>query len=1821
MASKPKAKVWNSRDGCFTDDGGNDNQSRRNRDQRSAQRRDYNNSREGWNEEPNIHGEGQQQRGNRNQQNRGNNRGQNQGHQNYRGQNRGHQSNRGQGQGHQNYRGQDQGHQNYRGQDQGHQDYRGQNQGHQNFRGQQGYENQWNQQDDQRGYYQGQGQQGRGQFQQPMNQNQQRGLLPEPIQHPYNSQPNMQYPQMMPPGPMYQPVVIGYMPPQQPPPLMNVPSYPSDNFTNSRGRGRQNSNRGQAHRRNDNMERSSSTMSIDSVGSHHDDRQGQEPRNRNNRGRGGHPPDREHRNMERSSSTMSIDSVGSHHDGRQESRNNNFRGRGRGAHRSDRGRVPRGNGNMGRSSSTLSIDSVGSEQHGQDFRDGPNREGGCGCNRRDTRNRQNDNPDYGARPKQFRNDTSRQQNRGCENAVQGNSRNRDRKQRGLPERPGGERNNRHGDENTDERGNTSRDRNPGEDNRPNFRNAERGGRRGRGRRYLRGNRRPLASRKMSVSDQSDQQSFGTVSEESDNERSHENQRFRGRGTSNTRRFVGRGNRGRGNITIRQRGALKSLLERDIVGAHPGKNEMNSELFERFLNSLSFRGRVPFRGPRGGRGRFFRGRWSGFVGNRKEGKDKDTSSTIGNFESDDQVSVSSEVSFADSSITDNVSEIGNEGNKFEICLDDIYTVKLHTLRNRVMRYKRKLADMRKKKEDKDEIKKYEDKVNTIRNAIQEREASEKKEMERKNLGTGKQKGKKEQKHENRSNPEKILSASEESETEIKLKEVRTKSKKMHGVTMSKGHVSFKPKTQKKVKGKPVIKTTTTEISDTESEDDIEGNNTDKEEGNEELNTEKTGTEKKKKRQRNRNRKKKKQEENEDKGNKEREKVLKDLLLRLDDISLQEQHTEKYEECSDGNLASKSTGSSLNDSSGSRSRGSSMNDPSVDFQTHKQEKTIYTIEKDPNVKSAEKCRKMSDTDFQTHEQEKTIYTREKDPNVKSAEKCRKVSESNPNGPDVNEVFKFMVKTLEGKGTPEEVKRESGLFPVDCSEICWFRKLKRRFTLIERNGTVEIVLVSNRDATYCLDYITNRSCSKADCKRYHVCKNLLAGNCVFGDRCKFSHNFLDDRNMIVSKRLGYNNVFSNEEICYILRVRYPHICHNWIDNGSCEEPYCIGLHLCPRYLLGQCLEGETCPLIHDKCSTHNKPIVDAYGMGTWVESIFKKMVYMVRQPGNEEHPVVETNQHVSEIPESASSRRERGDSSGQEHISQELEDSAVERAICERYLSGKCRRQRCRYLHCQRMSPYLWQVKLCGTWINLKELEEIEKAYCDNKEFSDEIRLLHNEMEFSAVIVFKPQIRAVAVVIGTQDGGIHTEARRLSTMSYKEEEDSTNSFRTQWRWYWMDDYNTWKLFDQDAMQHTLEVKFLGKQRDFNYSRENYRFKYVIDFNGMMQRNIGTRKLREINRRPVFVSLQNVKDKQFPASLTAAPVIETPLPQSWVPWDLAYPFELVTLDETTSDYKKVSDSFFGTLDRRQLEIDSIFRMQNHKLWSLYCNQEKSMLANLKRLGKEEQIDKRYLFHGTDSLDAVRGISINNFDARVSGKNATVYGDGAYFARDAKYSHAYTKGPERFMFMVTVLVGDYTVGNRSYRRPPNKPGSDHELYDSCVDNINDPSIFIIFDKNQYYPEYLIQYHKLYEEFSTEEVKMSTSTVRPTPIRTTSTGTVPGTVRSASSRTISTGTVPGAVGGVHSSISQPPIAPARRRAPSPPAAVYPPRSTSAGNTANQSSGLGGHSSVHYASDYSRPSGTTARSPFDGYSSTNTARSPTKDPVSPKKKDDSSCSIQ
>uniref|UniRef100_A0A3P9CQT5 PARP catalytic domain-containing protein n=1 Tax=Maylandia zebra TaxID=106582 RepID=A0A3P9CQT5_9CICH len=52
-------------------------------------------------------------------------------------------------------------------------------------------------------------------------------------------------------------------------------------------------------------------------------------------------------------------------------------------------------------------------------------------------------------------------------------------------------------------------------------------------------------------------------------------------------------------------------------------------------------------------------------------------------------------------------------------------------------------------------------------------------------------------------------------------------------------------------------------------------------------------------------------------------------------------------------------------------------------------------------------------------------------------------------------------------------------------------------------------------------------------------------------------------------------------------------------------------------------------------------------------------------------------------------------------------------------------------------------------------------------------------------------------------------------------------------------------------------------------------------------------------------------------------------------------------------------------------------------------------------------------------------------------------------------------MFISRVLVGDFTIGSSDYRRPPSKDGGGINFYDSCVNDVMNPSIYVVFEKER----------------------------------------------------------------------------------------------------------------------------------------------------------------
>lgn len=85
-----------------------------------------------------------------------------------------------------------------------------------------------------------------------------------------------------------------------------------------------------------------------------------------------------------------------------------------------------------------------------------------------------------------------------------------------------------------------------------------------------------------------------------------------------------------------------------------------------------------------------------------------------------------------------------------------------------------------------------------------------------------------------------------------------------------------------------------------------------------------------------------------------------------------------------------------------------------------------------------------------------------------------------------------------------------------------------------------------------------------------------------------------------------------------------------------------------------------------------------------------------------------------------------------------------------------------------------------------------------------------------------------------------------------------------------------------------------------------------------------------------------------------------------------------------------------------------------------------------------------------------------------TAYGHGSYFARDFKYSTGYGQGT---IFYAKVLTGNFTVGASQMKVAPDLDISKGTKYDSVVNDLANPAIYVVFSDNHAYPAYLITYN------------------------------------------------------------------------------------------------------------------------------------------------------
>jgi len=188
----------------------------------------------------------------------------------------------------------------------------------------------------------------------------------------------------------------------------------------------------------------------------------------------------------------------------------------------------------------------------------------------------------------------------------------------------------------------------------------------------------------------------------------------------------------------------------------------------------------------------------------------------------------------------------------------------------------------------------------------------------------------------------------------------------------------------------------------------------------------------------------------------------------------------------------------------------------------------------------------------------------------------------------------------------------------------------------------------------------------------------------------------------------------------------------------------------------------------------------------------------------------------------------------------------------------------------------------------------------------------------------------------------------------------------------------------------------------------------------------------------------------------------------------ERVVLSES-KEKEAVVAAFLETMPANQVvSVVKVERVQNATLWDPYAAKRRTMMQ---RQDATDSYERTWLFHGTGEDTVVKIVAQGfnrNFGFLEVNKNAlTMYGKGVYFAVNASYSssHRYSKpnsAGEQQMFACRVLVGEYCQGKQDQPTPDVRHGTD--LYDSTVDNVSNPEIFVAYHDAQAYPEYLITF-------------------------------------------------------------------------------------------------------------------------------------------------------
>ena len=201
--------------------------------------------------------------------------------------------------------------------------------------------------------------------------------------------------------------------------------------------------------------------------------------------------------------------------------------------------------------------------------------------------------------------------------------------------------------------------------------------------------------------------------------------------------------------------------------------------------------------------------------------------------------------------------------------------------------------------------------------------------------------------------------------------------------------------------------------------------------------------------------------------------------------------------------------------------------------------------------------------------TVAKGKRKQSLSASSACSVEGPKNKNSPNTKEVFDCILKEYNGSVSVDTISKRLDLFPVGCGDVLkWFKEREENFWLRQENEKVFEVSVFINKVRLCVD----PTCSKQDCKCFHVCRNFIAGFCRFEADCKRNHSFQydKDRNFISKLKLGG---LTEEELSKLLQLSMPQVCLKY-NNAACISQNCGRIHICKSFVRKAC-QGGNCEL----------------------------------------------------------------------------------------------------------------------------------------------------------------------------------------------------------------------------------------------------------------------------------------------------------------------------------------------------------------------------------------------------------------------------------------------------------------------------------------------------------------------------------------------------------------------------------------------------------------------------------------------------------------------